>query len=33
LSISNRDIRYFSLTLVFVCLVMVSFIVRGKACT
>jgi hypothetical protein len=31
-SISNREIRYFSLTLAFVCLVMVIFIVSGKAC-
>jgi hypothetical protein len=30
---SRRDIRYFSLTLMFIYLVMVSFIVSGKAPT
>jgi hypothetical protein len=32
-SISSQEIRYFSLTLVFIYSVMVSFIVSGKALT
>jgi hypothetical protein len=30
---SSREIRYFSLTLMFIYLVMVSFVVSGKALT